>query len=82
MILSVLRKLLKLLKPKLFSTELIVIKKTDINFFLIIYIRNRTFKFTGSTSKQGNNNTQTQAFSVPQAETSEILVNTSQTIFA
>jgi hypothetical protein len=32
-------------------------KRTDIDSFLTIYIRSRASKFTGSTSKQGNNNT-------------------------
>jgi hypothetical protein len=54
-ILSILRKLLRLLKPKLFSTELVVVKKkTDVNSFLTIYIRNKASKFIGSTSKQNN----------------------------
>jgi hypothetical protein len=32
-------------------------KETNINFFLITYIRSRASKFIGGTSKQGNNNT-------------------------
>jgi hypothetical protein len=78
--LSILRKLLRLPRPKLFSTESAVVKKkTDINSFLTTYIRNRTSKFIGSTSKQGNNNNQTQAPSVPRAETSETPVSVPRT---
>jgi hypothetical protein len=54
-------------------------KKTNINFFLTIYIRSKASKFTGSTSKQDNNNTQTQVPSMPQAETSETPVSAPQT---
>jgi hypothetical protein len=32
-------------------------KKTNIDSFLITYIRSRASKFTNGTSKQGNNNT-------------------------
>jgi hypothetical protein len=55
-------------------------KGTDIDFFFIIYIRNRASKFTGSTSKQGNNNNQTQIPLVPRAKTSKTPVNVSQTV--
>jgi hypothetical protein len=77
MILSILKRLLGLLRPKLFLTESAAIKKTDINSFLIIYIRSKASKFTGSTLKQdNNNNNQTQAFSMLRAETSKTPVST------
>jgi hypothetical protein len=77
MILSVLRKLLRLLKPKLFSTESVVIKKTNIDFFLITYIRSRASKFIGA--KQSNNNNQTHIFFIPRAKISKTLVNVPRT---
>jgi hypothetical protein len=52
-------------------------KGADINSFLTTYIRSRASKFTGSTSKQSN--TQTQVFSVLRAETSETPVNIPRT---
>jgi hypothetical protein len=55
-------------------------KRTDINFFLTTYIRNKASKFIGSTSKQDNNNNQTQAPSVLYAETSETPVNVPRTV--
>jgi hypothetical protein len=55
-------------------------KETDINSFLIIYIRNKASKFIGGTSKQNNNNTQTQVLFVPRAETSETPVSVPRTI--
>jgi hypothetical protein len=80
MILSILKKPLRLQRPKLFSTELAVIKKTNIDSFLTIYIWSKTSKFIGRISKQDNNNNQTQVLSILQAETSEILVNASQIV--
>jgi hypothetical protein len=55
-------------------------KRTNINSFLTTYIRSRASKFTGSTSKQGNNNTQTQVLFVLRAETSKTLVNVPRTV--
>jgi hypothetical protein len=52
-------------------------KGADIDSFLTTYIRSGASKFIGGTSKQGNNNNnnQTQAPSVPRAETSETPVS-------
>jgi hypothetical protein len=54
-------------------------KETDIDSFLIIYIRSGASKFIGA--KQGNNNNQTQVLSMLHAETSETLVNVLRIIF-
>jgi hypothetical protein len=54
-------------------------KRANINSFLITYIRSKASKFTGGTSKQGNNN-QTQVLSVLRAETSETPVSIPRTV--
>jgi hypothetical protein len=77
--LSILKKTIKTTKTQVFLDRIGYGKRgADINFFLITYIRSRTSKFIGSTSKQ-DNNTQTQVLSMPQAGTSETPVNISQT---
>jgi hypothetical protein len=53
-------------------------KRADINFFLIIYIRNRASKFIGA--KQSNNNNQTHVPFVSRAETSETPVSVPRTV--
>jgi hypothetical protein len=55
-------------------------KRTNINSFLIIYIRSRASKFIGSISKQGNNNNQTHVPSGLRVKTSETPVNIPRTI--
>jgi hypothetical protein len=54
-------------------------KIIDIDSFLTTYIRSKTSKFTGNTSKQNNNNNQTQVPFVLHAETSETLVSVPRT---
>jgi hypothetical protein len=54
-------------------------KGANINSFLITYIRSGASKFTGGTSKQGNNNNQTHVPFVPRAETSETPVSVPRT---
>jgi hypothetical protein len=54
-------------------------KGTDIDSFLTTYVRSGASKFTGSTSKQGNNNNQIYVSSGPRAETSETPANVPRT---